>query len=300
MAYLNGTNILFAAGATGLVDFDDTPTAASDKPVTSDGIKSYVDAAAVHDADVSAHTALFAQKEDKKSWKKLRTVTIVEAATDTVGEEDVTAFTLTQTPVVASTVQTEFTVGDEAKSVTDTGTGQLVLADETVVGTVDYQTGTVSVTAEGYTLAAGETVTYCYGAVEGELTANSLLTRRYETDEEGNDFSCDEIILFSEVPKVNEQVNLSLRIRSTVGTYPSGYTTFNNAASTTAKSYLRVKWMRECGHWHCSGVTNANASYAYAVRESYGGDACDYPCTGFQIAFSKPMPAGTVIEVWGK
>lgn len=131
---------------------------------------------------------------------------------------------------------------------------------------------------------------------------------RFTTDDDGNPFEIEELVMYATIPATDYNVRFTLWLQNDAGAWKTTKASTPGALqNATAARYTETRWYNRCGRWHCECTTNGSPEVAGVAYRSAGdtsgevGTVTRIKAVLLYIYGSGVLiPAGTTFEFWGR
>lgn len=131
---------------------------------------------------------------------------------------------------------------------------------------------------------------------------------RFLTDDDGNPFEVEELVMYATIPATDYNVRFTLWLQNEAGTWKTTKASTPGALqNATAARYTETRWYNRCGRWQCECTTNASAEVAGIAYRSAGDTSGEVgTVTSIKAVLlyiygtGVKIPSGTTFEFWGR
>ena len=131
---------------------------------------------------------------------------------------------------------------------------------------------------------------------------------RLLTDDDGNAFDVEELVMYAAIPATDYNVRFSLYLQNEAGAWKDAKAdTVGALQNATAASYTETRWYNRCGRWQCDCATSASAEVAGYVYRSAGDASSEVGAVAsvkaalvYIYGSGVVIPSGTTFEFWGR
>ena len=132
---------------------------------------------------------------------------------------------------------------------------------------------------------------------------------RLLTDDDGNAFDVEELVMYAAIPATGYNVRFTLYLQDASGAWKSTKASTTSAMQgTSVKKYTETRWYNRTGdRWQCESVTSGSSELGSYVYRSAGDAGSDVgavsritAATVYIYGTDVVIPAGTTFEFWGR